>query len=103
MVLPLCKEAAFLSFPSCAVLTQSGVSDEAGPDADRSGANPTELDPSSQPRSCPWVCPGCFAPFQEMLVVGLDGFGLMSSPGALPLAGEKQPDPHFLVSDQCPS
>ena len=75
VVLPSCKEAAFQTSPACRVLSRCGVSGEAGPDADGSGANPMELDPSSRPRSCLRVCLGRFALFQgKILVVGLDGW-----------------------------
>ncbi|NWY50686.1 KSR2 Kinase, partial [Chionis minor] len=61
---------------------------------------PWHLIPAAGPY--PACCLEPFPLFQEMLVVGLDGFGLLSSPGALLLAGEKQPDPYFPVSDWVP-
>lgn len=77
---PQCEEAAFGTSPARRVFIPCGVSGEAGPDADRSGANPAAFGPSSWALSCLRVCLGRFALFQEMLVVGLAGFGLRSSP-----------------------
>lgn len=58
------------------------------------GANPTELIPAASPDPT-WQG---FVLSQEMLVVALTGWVWLRE---LTQVWEEQPDPHFLVPDQC--
>lgn len=88
VVSPSCKEAASPTPPARRDLGRCGASGEAGPDVDRSGANHTDLDPGNRPGpACGSAWGGLSSSRRCWWWDSMGGFGLMSSPRALLLAG----------------